>query len=283
MKTITKWMLMAAVVCGSTMVSAQVPPVAPPDLDYPAEDVLSFFSEKYGEAYPDMSAPVWGQTATYDYTATADGLAGILVLRDLGWLPIALGGNAEIKSYEYVHVDVFCNEETMFQIGFHRHYPDTKEQYFPLIEKGVMEAGKWYSIDYPIADFLVDWGPNAAHYLRFGGEGEGLVYSDEIYVTNFICFNGEPTCLGGVVRETTALDNVYASDVKTYINGQNLYCKASEIIKSVRVYNVAGQEVKSVSANQPFVALDVADLADGMYVVSLDFANGQKSSSKVMK
>lgn len=52
MKTITKWMLMAAVVCGSTMVSAQVPPVAPPDLDYPAEDVLSFFSEKYGEAYP---------------------------------------------------------------------------------------------------------------------------------------------------------------------------------------------------------------------------------------
>lgn len=274
---------MAAVVCGSTVVSAQVPPVAPPDLDYPAEDVLSFFSEKYGEAYPDMSAPVWGQTATYDYTATADGLAGILVLRDLGWLPIALGGNAEIKSYEYVHVDVFCNEETMFQIGFHRHYPDTKEQYFPLIEKGVMEAGKWYSIDYPIADFLVDWGPNAAHYLRFGGEGEGLVYSDEIYVTNFICFNGEPTCLDGVVRETTALDNVFASDVKTYINGQNLYCKASEIIKSVRVYNVAGQEVKSVSANQPFVALDVADLADGMYVVSLDFANGQKSSSKVMK
>lgn len=283
MKTITKWMLMAAVVCGSTMVSAQVPPVAPPDLDYPAEDVLSFFSEKYGEAYPDMSAPVWGQTATYDYTATADGLAGILVLRDLGWLPIALGGNAQIKSYEYVHVDVFCNEETMFQIGFHRHYPGNKEQYFPLIEKGVMKAGKWYSIDYPMADFLVDWGANDAHYLRFGGEGEGLVYSDEIYVTNFICFNGEPTCLGGVVRESTALDNVYASDVKTYINGQNLYCKASEIIKSVRVYNVAGQEVKSVSANQPFVALDVADLADGMYVVSLDFANGQKSSSKVMK
>ena len=283
MKTITKWMLMAAVACGSTMVSAQVPPVAPPDLDYPAEDVLSFFSEKYGEAFPNMSAPVWGQTATYDYTATADGMAGVLVLRGLGWLPIAFDGTAQIKSYEYMHIDVFCNEETMFQVGFHRHYPDTKEQYFPLIEKGTMEPGKWYSIDYPMADFLVDWGAYDAHYLRFGGEGEGLEYSDEIYVTNVMCFNGEPTCLGGVVRETTALDNVCATDVRTGINGQNLYCMAPQVIKSLRVYNVAGQEVKSVSANQPFVALDVADLASGMYVVSVDFANGQKTSSKVIK
>ena len=285
MKTITKWMLMAAFACSSTMVSAQVPPVAPPDLEYPAEDVLSFFSEKYGEAYPNMNAPSWGQTATYDYTATGDETAGLLVLRDLGWLPIALNATAEIKSYEYVHVDVFCNEETMFQIGFHRHYPDTKEQYFPLIEKGTMKAGKWYSIDYPMADFLIEWGSNGAHYLRFGGEGEGLEYSDEIYITNFVCFNGKPTCLGGVVRgESAGLnDNVYAADLQVYISGQNMLCKASENIKSVSLYNVLGQAVKTVSVNQTSATIDVADLTDGMYVVLVEFANGQTVSRKIVK
>lgn len=282
MKTITKLSLIVVLLCGFSFANAQVPPVAPPDLEYDAEDVLSFFSEKYGEKFPEMASPTWEQTATWDYTATGDD-QGVLILRDLGWLPIALGGNAEIKAYDYVHVDVFCNEATLFQIGFHRHYPDTKEQYFPLMEEGAIVAGKWYSIDYPMADFLMEWENNAAHYLRFGG-GENE-YSDEIYVTNFILFNGEPTCLGGIVRDNESgfLNPMSDYSFDVYVSNNSLKCTAVETIKTINIYNLTGQAVSSIEVNEFAVTVDLSSLVTGTYIISAELKNGAVVSKRFIK
>ena len=62
-----------------------------------------------------------------------------------------------------------------------------------------------------------------------------------------------------------------------------MLCKASENIKSVSLYNVLGQAVKTVSVNQTSATIDVADLTDGMYVVLVEFANGQTVSRKIVK
>lgn len=290
MKTITKLSLIALLLCGFTFAKAQVPPTAPPDLTYPAEDVLSFISEKYGEAFPTM-ATIWEPPSSWNYTGTGDDQS-IVVIRNLDWLPIALNGNASLKDYTYVHVDVFCNVNTKFRIGFHSHYPDNKEQYFPMIEEGTMEPGKWYSIDYSIDDFFLDgWeGNRAANYLRFGGNmpGESNVYANEIYVTNFVLFNGEPTCLDGCIIEPPAgLLDVKESvpvpfNVSLAVNTLN--CNSVETIKDINVYSVAGQIVGSVSnVNADSYKFDTSNLTSGAYIVSAKFANGAVSTKRIIK
>lgn len=286
MKTITQLSFIVMLLCGFSFAKAQVPPTAPPDLAYPADDVLSFFSEKYGEAFPNMASAPWGQTSTWDYTATGDD-EGLIVLKNLEWLPIALAGNADIKQYSYVHVDVFCNTETLFRIGFHRHYPDTREQYFPMIEATSMVPGKWYSIDYPIADFLVSWENYAAHYLRFGGnmEGETYKYADEIYITNFLLFNGEPTCLGGVVRNDNSSISSVSDDLEfnLFVADNKLNYSAKESIKSINIYSVSGQIVKTISVNALASDSDISNLASGVYIVSAEFKNGKKANLSIIK
>jgi hypothetical protein len=225
MKSITnlglKTSLSAAALCASiSFANAQVPPVAPPDLPHAPENVLSFFSEQYGMTFETtMTSPNWGQSATWDYTASADEKLAIAInnLGDKGWLPITLGGTADLRNYYYVHIDVFCNEATNFRIGFQRHYPDNLEHYFPMIKKDSMKAGKWYSIDYSLDEFFESGygtGPQCVtHYLRFGGESQLGDYvptwSNEIYIANFVLL-GEgctPTALGGKVIEDTDYGN----------------------------------------------------------------------------
>lgn len=285
MKKLTRLSVFAVMLCGFSFMHAQVPPTAPPDPEYPADQVLSFFSEKYGEAFPDM-ATVWNPPTSWDYTATGDEEAGIIVIRNLDWLPIALGGNAQLKNYEYVHIDVFCNEETQFRVGFHRHEPGNEEKYFPMIEKEDMVPGKWYSIDYSLDDFFInEWGGGFdAHYLRFGGEVDGPHdFSDEIYITNFILFNGTPTCLGGVVREPTGINGAKeATAFNEYAVNGTLHVSSGEIISKLDIYNVAGQLVKTIAMENTTGAFNVAGLNTGIYMVAAQYADGKNANQRIV-
>lgn len=289
MKTITGIGLIALFLCGFSTMKAQVPPTAPPDLPYPSEDVLSFFSEKYGEAFPTMET-IWGPTSSWSYTATGDDAAGLIEIKDLDWLPIRLNGSAQLKNYYYVHIDVYCNEETDFRIGFHRHYPDTKEQYFPMIEKGSIAPGKWYSIDYSLDDFfLAGWEAYDAHYLRFGGEvdlnGYKPQWSNQIYITNFVLFNGEPECLGGVVRDGSSVKYVKDDNnsFDAFIKNGSLNYSAQETIGQINIYSVTGQSIASFNAGNAMGSYDVSHVPSGVYVVSAAVGDGKIVTKRIVK
>jgi hypothetical protein len=297
MKTFTKFALNALLLCSVLLVNAQVPPVAPPDLPHAADKVLSFVSETYGMAFESTwNNPSWGQTATWDYTASGDEKLVIQIsnLSDKGWLPIALGGTADLRNYYYVHIDVFCNEATDFRIGFHRHQTSVseKEWYFPMIEKGTMVPGKWYSIDYNLDDFFLGgYGTGAecvAHYLRFGGEIQldGYVpdWSDEIYITNFVLLGDgcTPTALGGKVIDGASIAGVQnaAAFNARVVNGR-LNVSAKESISRIEIFNLAGQAVKNIPAGGLSSQPDVSGLASGVYLVHATLASGQTVNAKI--
>lgn len=297
MKKLTKLSLLVLALCGFSVINAQVPPTAPPVLGYDAEDVLSFISDEYNEAFNlDQTPNYWGSTSSWDYTGTGDDAASVVVLNDLDWIAISLNGNAGLKDYEYVHVDVFCNVDTEFRIGFHRHYPDNREQYFPMIEEGTMVPGKWYSIDYALDDFFMGttpgasgtWEGHAAHYLRFGGNMEAEEvkheYANEIYVTNFVLFNGTPKCLGGVVRGETSISNA-KEDValNVYVKNGMLNYSSSEEIKGLNIYDIAGKLIASFSVNNMVGSTNVGELSSGIYIVSANYANGQVANLRIVK
>ena len=312
MKTFTKLGLTAALVCGAAVVNAQElqrPSYAPPVPEYPAEDVLSIFCDAYGELT--METPNWGAVSTWEYDATADESMGVLLLKGMDeerpadvtatnyeWIAIQLTPKPELKHYTYFHVDVYCNEETDFRIGFHTMYnPATTgqtEAYFPAIESESMEPGKWYSIDFPIADLkytnednqpTLEWAGANGELLRLGNGPDLFDYSGEIYITNLFLFNGEPTCLGGKIiePEESGVDMVEQNNFRAFVSNEELTCSANETIETLSVYSVTGQLVKSVAAGQQSLNLNVADLTDGLYVVAAELANGQKATLRIVK
>lgn len=294
----TNFCLSIVLLCASVLpANAQVPPVAPPDLPHAAENVVSFFSDKYDVAYPGM-VQTWGGPASWDYTGTGDEQSSVLVLNNLGYLAIELkteaggGVNVPLRNYFYVHIDVFCNEETEFRAGFHSHNTGGTEKYFPMIEKGTMTPGKWYSIDYDLDWFFTDGGWTYtwdAQYLRFGGDA-GLGdytpdYSSEIYVTNFVLL-GEgctPTALGGKVIEGTGITlPAKESGFNAWVSGKTLYVSAKEAIGETGIFNLAGQQVKNIPASGLTSKTDVSGLAPGVYIVQATLGNGQKVSAKII-
>lgn len=297
MKTITKIRATALLLCGFLLVNATVPPTAPPDLEYDKEDVLSFFSEKYGEDRT-LSTPKWGQTATWDYTATGDDEAGLIVIRNLEWLPIQNDPLVETKQYEYFHIDIFCNETTDFRIGFHSNYPiNGNEVYFPAVTADQMVPGKWYSIEYPISDLKYDandeetstWilsnGSYAnANLIRVGNGTDKYTYSDEIYVTNLVLFNGTPTCIGGIVRDESGIRSPKEDyGFRAFSVDNTLHIFAQEIINKIDIYDVTGKHVKSLTLNAPSSKLKISDLSSGIYIISANLINGQTVNSRILK
>lgn len=313
MKTFTKIGLVAALVCSAAVVNAGQPTYAPPVPDYPAEDVTPIFCDVYGEAY-ELSDPKWGAVSRWDYSSTADGSTGALAFYGMDkkgpteegdpegtyyeWSAIQFAPNVDTKSYTYLHVDVYCDEETDFRIGFQTFYvPSTGAQlecYFPAIERESMEPGKWYSIDIPLTELkytqaenepTLNWEGAAAALLRIGNGPELFDYAGEIYATNIYLFNGDPKCLGGKIIEPetgiSIVNNNYG--FKAFATENTLSCRADESIKAIQVYNVTGQVVKSVATESATASIDIADLTSGIYVVAAEFANGQKSSLKIKK
>lgn len=304
MKSITKISLIALFLCGFSVMNAQVPTYTPPALEYDAEDVLSFVSDNYPDAR-DLTTPNWGAVSKWSYSATADATddTGLVILLSgmdeeipagetatlYEWVAIQLTPLVETKAYEYFHIDVYCNEETDFRVGMHSNYPVNAEVYYPAIAKGTMVPGKWYSIDYPIADLKYAEGDNSetaawigdneaprnANLLRFGNGPDIFDYSGGIYVTNMLFFNGEPTCLGGVVRDQESSinyvkdDNSFSASIK---NGKLNY-NAAETIGQVNVYSVTGQLAASFDANNTSGSYDVSDMASGVYVISASVGN----------
>ena len=214
------------------------------------------------------------------------------------WIAITIGNAPVTKDYTYLHVDVWCEEETDFRIGFNTYYlPSTgagQECYFPVIESESMEPGKWYSIDIPIADCkytqaenepTIDWGGAQANVLRIGNGPDLFDYAHIIYAANIYLFNGEPTCLGGKIiePEESGVDMVEQNNFRAFVSNEELTCSANETIETLSVYSVTGQLVKSVAAGQQSLNLNVADLTDGLYVVAAELANGQKATLRVVK
>jgi hypothetical protein len=305
MKTITKFGFIASMVCASfSFANAAVPAVAPPVPTYTTENAWALFADTYRDdvyaTFKDISN--WGGgIGSFLFKATGDEMETVMQIsgmnNETGYLAIQLNPvptNIKANAYTYMHLDIFCSEATYFRFGMETWTPLTTSAmkiYAPTIKPTDMVPGKWYSIDYPMADFggIPNGGLNI---LRFGNtelleetiNAADVFYSGEIYIANFYFFNGEATCLGGkVIGETGLINPVDQYSFNAYVSNNYLKCSATESIKKLEIFSVTGQKVQSEQNNDLTANTNISSLSSGVYFVSAELSNGAIVSKRFIK
>lgn len=280
MKKFTLITCLAFLFCGFHSVKAQDPTAGAPVPTYLADDVISFYSGN--QTYPqvtDLSTLPWGQTATFDYAEAGGDGGECIVVNNLGWMPIGLAKRQPgVLNMQYCHVDIYCNEETDFQVGFQGYGDGGSETYFPAIKYTTL--GQWYGIDYPL-NLMTEQGFNLGltNVLRIGG-GAGKTYASKIYIGNLFVFNGEPTNLW-----TPSAINSAQNDKKLVIYptvvSESFTINSESAVKSVEMYSSVGQRVVSLKGSNNEV--NVSGLNAGVYIVTVTLEDGTKSTEKLIK
>ena len=290
MKTSTKIYFSALILfCGMQLANAQLPPVEAPTPPYDAANVKSFISDKYVAIKELNGSPNWGQTASYTFVEVGEEGSAMKIsnLGEKGWLPIQFtSGEADIRYFDYVHFDIYCNENTSFRVGFHSTYQYNGlhgEYYGPFVS--YTTPGVWVSYYYPTSA-LTDQGFELNHvqFIRLGYDlsnpdtPAGISYSNEIYLNNLFVFNGEPGGNGIKNKTKDDLINIYPSIVK-----DNLSLESIESIAKVSVYNIAGQKVATFNINSTSDKLDLSNLSSGSYIISAQLTSGKTITKRIIK
>ncbi|KAA6301636.1 MAG: hypothetical protein EZS26_002242 [Candidatus Ordinivivax streblomastigis] len=278
MKKIIPILCLAIACYGFQSVSAQSPTVAAPVPTYDAveNNVKSWYSSAGGYNQIVWFVPVWGgEQVTPDY-AEAGQEGECMSLTGLGYVALQHSVVNLLDNIDYFHVDLYANEATDFRIGLQTWA--SGENYFPVIS--YTTPGVWQSYDFPkqsiVEAGLID--PKETVVLRIAGNDGGapgaadLVYANEIYLDNIIAYKGEPK--SGIA----AVEN---SSLQVYVANEQLFVHSDNAISNVAIYNLAGQKVLSTGAVKD--GIPVANLAKGIYVVSVKLANGTNVVKKIVK
>ncbi len=149
------------------------PTVGAPIPDEPAQDVISIFSNTYGDMAGTNFNPYWGQQTV----VTFEGIDGNTTLKydNFNYQGTQLAGSIDLSLMEYVHVDLWtANAE---QVQFSPISISTGEvlTYFSPLEQET-----WNSFDIPLEDFT-NLSMSDIHQLKFVGTTGSTVYLDNIY------------------------------------------------------------------------------------------------------
>jgi hypothetical protein len=129
---------------------------------------------------------------------------------------------------------------------------------------------QWNSYDIPLSAFtgLTNRAHIAQLILSGNPPAAGIVFVDNVYFSS-------------VALSTTSFN---VAEVKMYPNPATdiVTISAVNVIDSVSVYSVLGQEIKQVQPNTNAVSVDVSDLQAGIYVVKVT-SSGVTATSRLLK
>jgi hypothetical protein len=131
-------------------------------------------------------------------------------------------------------------------------------------------ASTWNSYNIPLSDFTnLTTRAHMAQYI-FSGAPTGKVFIDNMYF-----YNGT----------TTSTPNVKQGSVKVYPNPatSSLNISAPSEINAIRITNLVGQTIKNLSVNAVERVIDLNDMSNGQYIISLSMKNGQIVNQKFSK
>lgn len=284
MKKITKLFAVTAFLFSTQFANAQEPTVAAPTPVYPAADVISIYGATYTSALTNLKFQTnWytkGETTTVTDIEIGDDAA--MKITDLQWASFELKPEIKFRDYNYVHVDVFSNEDAEFCVGFQNWVPG-QEVYSPVVN---VTAGKWNSFDFLLSGIFAENAGMNANVLRFNKDVKkdandnvidaGTKFAKEVYVSNFYVYKGEPAT--GINHAKAEMSfSIYPTQVT-----DNLYFASEEAIDVVDVYSITGQSAgtyKMAGQNQ----INLSSLQVGSYIVFAKLANGEAISKHIIK
>ncbi len=231
----------------------------------PAANVISIFSETYTSAAPAANYfPGWGQATVATLVNLAPGNAA-LKYNTLNYQGIELGVDVNAGASQYLHVNVYTENETSLQVTPISNSP-VKEFLLPLAP---LALNVWNSFNIPLASFTgVD--KTKIFQFKFVGSGGKTVYIDNLYFHD----------------GTTAVKNIYENKaVKVFptIVSDYLNLTSDVEVKQIVIHNLTGQKVNSIVINSMEKNIDVSQLKSGNYFISIQLESGETVNSKFTK
>jgi hypothetical protein len=192
---------------------------------------------------------------------------------------VSLGGNEATKNvsiccfgYEFntrplnvsamtkLHVDIYPTTLASMALGV----TDGGDK----MKTGItLTANQWNSVNVTLSELNA----NLTNVNQIGFWNlNGTFYFDNLYFYN---------------DATTATSNVKENSVKIYPNPatSSLIISAPSEINAIRITNLVGQTIKNVTVNAIERVIDLNDMSNGQYIISLSMKNGQIVNQKFTK
>ena len=241
------------------------PVPAAPVPNHAASNVVSIFSDIYVSSAPNANFfPGWGQSTV----ATMVDLSGTnktLKLTNLNYQGIELGVDVNAGSTSYLHIDVYTENETALQITPISNSP-VKEFLLPL---SPLNQYTWNRFDIPLTSFTgVE--KTKIFQFKFVGSGGKTVYVDNIYFHNNV--------ISSVNQATTGSVKVYPAVVT-----DKLTIETEAGIKQVTLSTITGQKVYTAGINQNSTTVDLTNVSQGNYLITVQLENGQIAVHKIIR
>lgn len=187
------------------------------------------------------------------------------------------GTNAitDISAYEWVHFDYFAdansNEIRFIIIG---NNGSVVEYVYELVTaegegNGTLVQGSWQSVNLPLS-FFEGMGFNKATFFQFKLGTTSDLVSDIVYFDNIYFSVNEPTL---------KTDNFGEISFRAYPNpAQNEWnITSTQTITSVRLFDVAGKQIKALQPNDLNAVIDASALSNGIYFANVLTESGSKT------
>lgn len=248
------------------LTATTLPPVqGAPAPVHAAPNVISIFSDSYQSAAVSANFfPGWGQSTV----ATIVDLSGInrtLKYSNLNYQGIELGLDVNAANMTHLHVDVYTENESALQISPISNSPVREH----LVALTPLTPFVWNRFNIPLSSFT---GVERSRIFQFKvvGSGGKTVYIDNLFFHNNI---------------TASVNNALSHAVNVYPTMviDKITISSEELITKVEVSSLTGQMLFSSTPRSNFSSIDLSNLSQGNYLMSISFNNGEKTVRKFSK
>lgn len=229
----------------------------------PAANVISIFSDSYQSATPNANYfPGWGQSTVATIVILGDD-NNALKYSNLNYMGMELATSVNAGAMSFLHLDVYTENETSLE------FTPISQGHEKLTALSPLEQNKWNSYDIPLSTYT---GVVFSEVFQFKTVGSGgkTIFIDNIYFHD-----------GTTSVSTATLDRT----VKVYptMATEQLTIESEKTISRISIHNLLGQQVSSVDLNTQRELLDIQSLPAGHYSVSIQLADGQMVTEKIIK
>ena len=232
-----------------------VPTVAAPVPTYPAKQVKSLYSDAYDFAPESLNS--YNEGWWDNPTMKEEEISGDKYLHYNGRMTGMIGwqfGEINVSNMEYIHIDVWPSADATFNMGPTTQNKAGGDNYVATVALTV-EAGKWNSIDIPVADLLAA-NPNFSLASVFQNQFTGYSALTDLSIDNIFFYTTvapaadtvAPTAFTAVMDaasffsvniKANATDNSGAVEFDV-LNGELIIASAKAVSATDRIITVGG-------------------------------------------
>lgn len=255
--------------------SQSAAPMGPaPSPTYPAAAVISLFSNPYTNVSVDTWQAPWSSAQLTDLQIQGNDTKRYSAMNFAG-IELLGGNQLDLSSMTHLRLDYWTANMNPFKVklvdfGNNGQYAGGDDSESELSFQPVAQA--WNTLEIPLAQFTALNSLSHFSQLILSGEpvGTGVVFID-----NVLFFD----------ESQTGLEATTVTPVLLYPNPceDELQIKGKEMISSIEIINVLGQQLLTFTCNQNEATVPTTNLTSGIYVVKIKTQNGLVQQFKIQK